>query len=109
MRKPAKDDGEVIVNALAPGWKVIPFKVILDDGETLVVLEAANVAISERPSGTVAGVQLAAVFQSPLVGLRFQVALPANRETELKKKARSPANLRADSCRVNDFISAVGW
>ena len=28
--------------------------------------------------GTVAGVQFAAVFQSPLVGLRFQVALPAS-------------------------------
>ncbi len=42
-----------------------------------VRLEAANVAMSSWPFGMVAGVQLAAVFQSPLVGLRFQVALPA--------------------------------
>ena len=32
----------------------------------------------------VAGVQLAAVFQSPLVGLRFQVALPANEWAAIK-------------------------
>jgi hypothetical protein len=43
----------------------------------LLVFEASNVPLSEGPLGTVAGVQLAGVFQSPLVGLRFQVALPA--------------------------------
>jgi hypothetical protein len=89
---------------LAPASKVIPFRVTLEESETLVVLEASKVAISERPSGTVAGVQLAAVFQSPLVGLRFQVALPAIRETGLSNKPISPANLRADSSRANDFI-----
>ena len=46
--------------------------------ETLVVLEVANVAVSEGPLGTVPGDQFAAVFQSPDVGLVFQVALPAN-------------------------------
>ena len=43
----------------------------------LVVLEAAKVAVSVVEFGTVAGVQLAAVFQSMLIGSRFQVALPA--------------------------------
>jgi hypothetical protein len=33
--------------------------------------------MSAVPFGTVLGIQLVAVFQSPLAGLRFQVALPA--------------------------------
>ena len=45
--------------------------------ETSVVFERAKVAISAGPLGTVAGVQLPAVFQSPEVGLRSHVALPA--------------------------------
>jgi len=40
-------------------------------------LERANVAVSAGPLGTVLGVQLAAVFQSSVAGLAFQVALPA--------------------------------
>ena len=44
---------------------------------TLARLEKANVAISAGPFGTVFGVQLVAVFQSSLVGLALQVALPA--------------------------------
>jgi hypothetical protein len=47
-----------------------------------------NVAVSEGPFGTVAGVQLAAVFQSPFVGLRFQVALPANEWAATKHEKR---------------------
>jgi hypothetical protein len=45
--------------------------------EIAVLLELAKVATSEEPFGIVPGVQFAAVVQSPLVGLRFQVALPA--------------------------------
>src|SRR5438552_6296583 len=45
--------------------------------EISVMLETSNVAISVGWSGTVSGVQLAAVFQSLLVGSKFQVALPA--------------------------------
>ena len=41
------------------------------------MFETAKVAMSEGLSGTVAGVQFAAVSQSLLVGFRFQVALPA--------------------------------
>ena len=50
------------------------FTSTLDEIEIPVVLDAANVAVSLGPLGTVVGVQLTAVFQSPLIGLRFQVA-----------------------------------
>jgi len=66
-----------MVKALAPGSNTIPFTSVLSESETLVLLEIANVAVSDAPFGTVAGVQLAAVFQSGLVGLFFHVALPA--------------------------------
>jgi hypothetical protein len=45
--------------------------------EISVILDSAKLAMSAGPFGTVAGVQLADVFQSPLVGSRSQVALPA--------------------------------
>ncbi len=45
--------------------------------ETVVVLETSKVATSADSSGTVSGVQLAAVFQSLVVGFVFQVALAA--------------------------------
>jgi hypothetical protein len=43
----------------------------------LVVFEASRVAMSVGELGTVAGVQLVAVFQSLVAGFKFQVALPA--------------------------------
>ena len=46
-------------------------------GEMSVIVETSKVAMSPGPFGTVLGVQFAAVYQSPLVGLRFQVALSA--------------------------------
>ncbi len=67
----------VMVNALAPGLKMRLLTSMDPVIETAVVVETSNVAVSDEPLGTVAGVQLAAVFQSLLVGLRFQVALPA--------------------------------
>src|SRR5438105_4819175 len=66
-----------MVNALAPGLKTILFTSVLAETKTFVTLEAPKVAMSLGSLGTVFGVQFAAVFQSPLVGLRFQVALPA--------------------------------
>ena len=57
------------------------------------VFDAENVAMSLGPLGTVCGVQLAAVFQSLLEGLTFQVAPPPKAESkkeELRiKKAMS--------------------
>ena len=47
------------------------------DKEMVLLLDPAKLAISVVPFGTVAGVQLAAVFQSVLVGREFHVALPA--------------------------------
>ena len=51
--------------------------VVISEIEILVVLETPKVAMSAGPLGTVAGVQLAAMFQSLFVGFRSQVALPA--------------------------------
>jgi hypothetical protein len=104
MRKVAKDDGEVIVNVLAPASKTIPFSVTLDERETLVTLEDSKVAISDGPFGTVGGVQLPGVFQSPLAGLRFQVALPASNAMGFNK-IRRPAKPTGDSSRRMDFIT----
>jgi len=73
----AKKGLAVIVKLLAPGAKVIPSTVVFAEIEMAVVFETANVAVSADPLGTVAGVQFAAVFQSPEPGLRSQVALPA--------------------------------
>ena len=67
----------VIVNTLAPALNTIPANSVLADTKTSVILETSNVAVLFGPLGTVGGVQLAAVFQSLLVGLRFHVALPA--------------------------------
>jgi len=64
------------VKRLAPVLKAMPFTSVLAESETLVVFETPKVPVSEAPLGTVAGVQLAAVFKSPLIGLRFHLALP---------------------------------
>ncbi len=68
-----------------------------------VVCETSKVAVSVGSLGTVAGVQLLGVFQSPLAGLRFQVALPAWAETfEISKS--NPHRSRTDSGWRGDFI-----
>ena len=66
-----------MANALARGLNTIRFMITVAERETSVMLETSKVAPSSEPLGTVAGVQLAAVFQSPLAGLSFHVALPA--------------------------------
>lgn len=67
----------MIVKALAAAPNAIWLITMLPERETLVVFERLKVATSEGPFGMVAGVQFAGVFQLPLLGLRFQVALPA--------------------------------
>ena len=62
---------------MAAAANVIPLTAESAEIETLGVLERVNVAVSAEPLGTVIGVQLAAVFQSPDPGLRSHVALPA--------------------------------
>ena len=71
-------ESTVIVKGTAPLLKIIlstSTAVVLM--ERLVTSDVAKVAISPGPFGTVFGVQLAAVFQSPFKGFVPQVALPA--------------------------------
>ena len=79
----------VIVNALAPGLKTMLLTSVSAETDTAELFETSNVAVSVLPLGTVAGIQLAAVFQSPVVGLRFQVALPAKRVEKGSRPAKS--------------------
>ena len=62
---------------MAVELNVMPFTSVFAEIETLVVFERPNVAASDDPSGRVAGLQFALVFQSPERALRFHVALPA--------------------------------
>ena len=57
-----------------------------DENVRPLIVDGPKDATSPGPFGTVAGVQLAAVFQSPLLGLALQVALPANEWAALKNK-----------------------
>src|SRR5439155_3699871 len=67
----------VTVKALASAVNVTALTSVPAEIETEVGLEASKVAVSLGPFDTVGGVQLAAVFQSALTGLSFQVALSA--------------------------------
>lgn len=49
---------------------------VREETSTEVWLVRSKVATSLKPLGTVIGIQLVAVFQCPVGGLRFQVALP---------------------------------
>ena len=81
----------VIVNALAPALNTIPFTSVFADRDTAVRLLMANVAVSAGPFGTVLGVQFAAVFQSPVAGLLFHVALSP--KVLLAVESRSSSNI----------------
>ena len=67
----------VIVKALPDGLKTMLFTSVLAESETPVIVDRPKVAVSAELLGTVAGVQLAAVFQSPVPGAVSHVALPA--------------------------------
>ena len=82
VRVSVKPEPAVIVKLLAPGAKVIPSTIVFAEIEMAVVFETAKVAVSADPLGTVAGIQLVAVFQSPDPGLRSHVGLPARTELE---------------------------
>ena len=92
---------EVIVYGLAPELKIIPFTSVLAERERAVVALAANVAVSDGPLGTVAGVQLPAVFQSPVAGLDLHWALPAWPGWVVRSniKAGKSATLKAERLR----------
>jgi hypothetical protein len=104
-------ESEVTVKALAPELNTISFTSVLAERETPVILDALNVAVSEGPFGTDDGVQFAAVFQSPELGLVFHVALPAKApsvaETASAANIASRRNVRGNIlvlC-VNSFMS----
>ena len=65
------------INPLAPALKMMPLTSMPPERYTFVILEDANVAVSEGPSGMVEGIQFAAWFHSPVAGLIFHVALLA--------------------------------
>ena len=67
----------VIVNALAPALNTMPFTSVLAERESAVFVDVLNVAVSADELGTVRGIQLLAVSQSPVAGPAFHVALPA--------------------------------
>ena len=76
-----------MLNALAPALnttlltsKVNPWI------PTSVILETSNVAMSDGPSGTVAGVQFVGLFQLPSAS-RFHVALPAKTLVAVKSNS----------------------
>ncbi len=86
-----------IVKALAPASKTMPSSAceIKIEKDTSVLLEVANVAVSDASLGTVAGVQLLAVSHSPVAGLAFHVALPAMLLLGAESKSvRTPAAIR---------------
>jgi hypothetical protein len=56
---------------------MMPLTSVFAEMEMAVLFERSNVAVSVGPLGTVAGVQLAAVFQSPEMGSRSHWALSA--------------------------------
>ena len=88
----------VIMNALAPELNVIPATVVLAEIETPVVLEVAKVAVSLAPLGNpVFGVQFVLVSQSPVPGLRSQVALPALAEPAATRRMMAAARRMARS------------
>src|SRR5689334_11364240 len=72
----------------APGLKTTLSTVIAVETFTVAVLEDPKVATSADPFGTVAGVQLVAVFQSLLVGFKFQVALAPSAAESKKEEVR---------------------
>ena len=84
----------VIVNALAPALNTMPFTSVLAERETPVVLDKANVAVSDGPLGGPPAVQLIAVFQSPELGFFFQVALPAKVLLAVESRSSNIAAVR---------------
>src|SRR5438552_15778508 len=65
---------------------MVPILVVSAETEMLVTFETSKVA---TPVGTVFGVQLAAVFQSLLIGFRFHVAFWAKTEQQIRSKSRT--------------------
>src|SRR6266536_2276054 len=75
-------------------------------------MERANVAVSSGPLGTVGGVQLAAVFQSSVAGLAFQVALPAKVLLAVERtsvRIAAAEGSKADHCLLMIVMDCIGF
>lgn len=80
VRRVKSPEGSVVtVKALDPGLKTMLFTSIRSARAIFTIFETPNVAVSAGPLGTVIGVQLVGVFQSPVAGLGSHEALPARR------------------------------
>src|SRR2546430_8860920 len=89
----------------APGLKTRLSRLTITSAlVTSVTFDAPNVAMSVVEFGTVCGLQLAAVFQSPLVGFVAHVALPA-KEGRCTAKNTSAAAARNLSVLNDVFIN----
>jgi hypothetical protein len=87
----ANSDEVLIAKGLASDWKTMLSRVMPLVTEIFVCVELEKVATSDEPFGTVAGVQLAGIFQFPVAGFCCQVALPARMSGTLaQNKAVSP-------------------
>src|SRR5207248_7623241 len=93
----------VMVKADPPALNTIELTSVGSVGVMFLRCEVAKVAVSAGPFGTVAGVQFAALLQLPLIGLKFQVALPA--KTAFSAPSASVRMMAQD--RMRDFMSAV--
>jgi hypothetical protein len=67
----------LMVKLGAPGLKSTLLTSIAVGMLTPVTFDGPKLATSDGPLGTMAGIQFAAVFQSPLEGFVLHVALPA--------------------------------
>src|SRR6266496_1186837 len=70
----------------------MPSTSVFAEMETLVICENAKVAVSAGPLGTLVGVQLSGVFQSPEVGSNFHSALSAWAKVAIRNVRPEPIN-----------------
>src|SRR5438874_11247294 len=93
----------VMVKADPPALNTIELTSVGSAGVMFLRCEVAKVAVSAGPFGTVTGVQFTALFQLPLIGLKFQVALPA--KTAFSAPSASVGMMAEDRMRV--FMAGI--
>jgi len=98
-----------IVNALPglsmPGLNTMPCTTVSAEKPTVVVSEVSKVAVSPSPLGTVAGVQLSGVFQSPPASVDpTQVALSAWLDSIIRIKTSAGRSHVAEAARMHGLF-----
>lgn len=97
----------VMVNGLAPKLNVIPLTSVAAVIDTAVVLERANVAVSDEPLGTVPDDQFVPVFQLTEPGLRSHVPLPAKVAHCIESKSKVAVARSNDVCGFLEKLNLV--